>query len=46
MRASYVDKLKASEQQLQGLAAEESTLKSEIEKLNREVEAKIKALSS
>jgi hypothetical protein len=46
MRASYVDKLKASEQQLQGFAGEESALKAEIEKLNREVEEKIKAIGS
>ena len=45
MRSSYVDKLKASEQELQGFTKEESTLRSQIEKLNREVEAKVKALS-
>ena len=45
MRSSYVDKLKASEQELQGFTKEESTLRSQIEKLNREVEAKVTALS-
>jgi len=45
MRASYVDKLNASEQQLLGFTSEETALKSRIEQLNREVEAKVKALS-
>ena len=45
MRSSYVDKLKASEQELQGFTKEESALRSQIEKLNREVEAKVKAMS-
>jgi cell division protein FtsB len=45
MRASYVDNLKASEQQLQGFAAEESALKAEIEKLKREAEERTKTLS-
>lgn len=46
MRSSYVDKLRSSEQLLQGFASEEGTLKAEIEKLNREVEEKIKAIGS
>lgn len=45
LRAGYVDKLRASEEQLQKLAGEESELKAEIERLAAEVEAKIKALS-
>lgn len=44
LRANYVDKLRASEQQLQTLAGEEQQLKAEIQRLKDEVEMKIKAL--
>ena len=43
LRASYVDKLRASEQQLEALAREERQLQAEIERLKAEVEAKVKA---
>jgi hypothetical protein len=43
LRASYVDKLQASEKELEGLADEETGLKSEIERLNEEVEIKTRA---
>ena len=43
LRASYVDKLEASEGQLQVLAQEESTLRAQIEKLNQQIEKKIGA---
>jgi len=43
LRASYVDKLEASERQLQVLAQEESTLRAQIEKLNQQIEKKIGA---
>lgn len=46
LRASYVDKLRASEQQLEALAQEERQLKSEIERLKGEVAAKIKAVQA
>ncbi len=44
LRASYVDKLRASEQQLQALAGEEQRLKVEIQQLKDEIDARIKAL--
>ncbi len=40
LRASYVDKLQASEEQLKSLTGEEVGLKDEIERLNEEVEIK------
>ena len=44
LRASYVEKLEASEGGLERLAQEENTIKAEIDKLNRRIEAKIKSL--
>jgi hypothetical protein len=45
LRAGYVDKLRASEQQLDALAGEEKKLQAEIARLKEQVEAAIKALS-
>jgi len=42
LRASYVDKLRASEQQLDGLAGEEQKLQAEIARLKAEVEAALR----
>lgn len=44
LRAGYVDKLRASEQQLQALDDEEQQLKAEIRQLNDAIDARIKAL--
>jgi hypothetical protein len=44
LRASYVDKLRASEQQLDGLAGEEQKLQAEIARLKAEVEAALRLL--
>jgi hypothetical protein len=43
LRASYVDKLRASEQQLETLAREDQKIQAEITRLKAEVEAKVKA---
>lgn len=45
LRSSYVDKLRASEQQLDALAGEEKKLQAEIARLKEQIEAAIKALS-
>lgn len=45
LRAGYVDKLRASEQQLEALAHEEKTLQTDIARLKEQVEARLKALS-
>ena len=45
LRAGYVDKLRASEQQLETLAGEEKKLQAEIARLKEQIEAAIKALS-
>ncbi len=44
MRASYVEKLQATEEQLKALAQQESALKAEIERLKQEIEARLQAL--
>jgi hypothetical protein len=44
LRAGYVDKLRASEQQLELLSGEEKQLQSEIARLKDEIESKVKAL--
>jgi len=44
LRARYVEQLEASENQLQGLARQESDLQAEIERLKGEIEARLKAL--
>ena len=44
LRARYVDQLEASEDQLKALGARESDLRAEIERLEREIEARLKAL--
>ena len=44
LRASYVDKLRASEQQLEAQAAEEKQLQQEIQRLQRAIDAEVKAL--
>ena len=41
LRASYVDKLQASEEQLQGLAQREAQIKADIAKLNATAEGKL-----
>lgn len=45
LRAGYVDKLRASEQQLDALAGEEKKLQAEIARLKEQVEAAIKTLA-
>jgi hypothetical protein len=45
LRAGYVDKLRASEQQLDALAGEEKKLQAEIARLKEQVEVAIKALT-
>jgi hypothetical protein len=44
LRASYVDKLQAAEQQLEALAAREQALKASKEQTEREIETRLKAL--
>jgi hypothetical protein len=44
LRASYVDKLQESEEQLQRLAREEATLQAEIKKLNEQIARRIEGL--
>jgi hypothetical protein len=45
LRAGYVDKLRASEQQLDALAGEEKKLQAEIARLKEQVEAALKTLT-
>jgi len=45
LRAQYVDQLQATEGQLKALSEQEAALKAEIERLKREVDAKLKVLS-
>lgn len=45
LRASYVDKLRASEQQLEALGDEETKLKAEIARLQTDIELKIRAMA-
>ncbi len=45
LRARYVEQLEASEDQLQALDKRESNLKAEIERLEGEIEARLKALA-
>ena len=45
LRAGYVDKLRASEQQLDALAGEEKKLQAEIARLKEQVETALKALT-
>ncbi len=44
MRTQYVDQLGATEERLRAIANEENNLKAEIEKIKKEIEARIKAL--
>jgi hypothetical protein len=44
MRARYVQRLEATEEQLEELAHRESALKADVERLKREIETKVKAL--
>jgi hypothetical protein len=45
MRARYVQRLEATEEQLEELARHESSLKAEIERLKQEIERKVEALA-
>ncbi|HSN77399.1 MAG TPA: hypothetical protein VL334_20200 [Anaerolineae bacterium] len=45
LRAGYVDKLRVSEQQLDGLAGEEKKLQAEIARLKEEIDTALKALT-